>query len=214
MADRRARLRAMLALSTAVFALLAVAVVTWERADELDVRFAAWVHEHAPDWLVDAMRVLTHLGGAWVLVPLVVVAVVLLLRRGRARDAIFVAAALALSQLVVQLLKFAIERPRPELDEPFVVLSTYSFPSGHAFSTTATYGALALVLASSTPERSRRVALFAAAAAIVVVVAASRVILGVHYLLDVLAGIAGGIAVLAALLLVLGPLEQGRQTRL
>jgi membrane-associated phospholipid phosphatase len=176
-------------------------VLLSELADELDVRFVTWVHEHAPDWLVDTMRVLTYLGSAFVLVPLAIVAVAVLLRRGRRRAALFVAVALAASQLLVQLLKLAIRRDRPELDDPFVVLSTYSFPSGHALGATAAYSALAVVLACATSDRGRRVALFAAAAAIVVVVAASRVILGVHFLLDVVAGIAGGIALLSALLL-------------
>lgn len=183
--------------------MLAAAVIFSERVDELDVRFVSWVHEHAPDWLVEAMRVLTHLGGAWVLVPLSIVVVVALLRLGRPRAALFVGGALAISQLLVQLLKFGIRRDRPTLEDPFLELSTYSFPSGHAFSSTAFYGSVALVLASATAERSRRVAIFATAAAIVAVVAASRVILGVHYLLDVIAGTAGGIAVLAALLLAL-----------
>jgi membrane-associated phospholipid phosphatase len=210
---RRERVWLTLAISASVFAALAAAVILSERANELDVRFGTWVHEHAPEWLVDAMRVVTHLGGAWVLVPLALLAVVLLVRRGRPRAALLVAAALALSQLLVQTLKFAIRRDRPELDDPFVVLTTYSFPSGHAFSTTATYGALALVLACKTADRARRIALYVAAAATVIVVAASRVILGVHYLLDVVAGIAGGIALLAALLLALGPREKRPQTR-
>jgi membrane-associated phospholipid phosphatase len=41
---------------------------------------------------------------------------------------------------------------------------------------------------------------------VVGVVGSSRVILGVHYLLDVFAGVVGGIAVLSALLLAVGPI--------
>jgi membrane-associated phospholipid phosphatase len=195
-----------------VFVALTAAVITSARADVLDIRFVSWVHEHAPHWLVEPMRVLTHLGGAWVLVPLAIVVVAVLLRLGRVRAAVFVGAALAISQLLVQMLKFGIRRDRPTLEDPFLELSTYSFPSGHAFSSTAFYGSVALVVASATTELSYRVAVFATAAAIVAVVAASRVILGVHYLLDVLAGVACGIALLAALLLMLGPAEE-RQTR-
>jgi membrane-associated phospholipid phosphatase len=204
MAARRRRLWLTLAVSAATFGVLAVAVLFWERADELDVRFVRWVHEHAPSWLVEAMRVLTYLGGAWVLVPLSLLAAALLARRGRLRAALLVLCALALGQLLVQLLKLAVRRDRPRFPDPFLELSTFAFPSGHALGATATYGALALVLASAAAARER-VALYVAAAAIVVVVAASRVVLGVHYLLDVVAGIAGGIALLAGLLLLLGP---------
>lgn len=68
----------------------------------------------------------------------------------------------------------------------------YSFPSGHALGTTVVYGALAL--AATAGRRTHRLALAGAVAA---VVGLTRVVLGVHYLVDVLAGAALGVAVLA-----------------
>ena len=112
--------------------------------------------------------------------------------------------AFAGSLIVSQSLKALFQRGRPELEDPFVQLTTYAFPSGHSFSATATYGALALVLAATAVERRHRLVVLAIAAALIIVVAASRVILGRHYTLDVLAGVAGGVALLSGLLLVLG----------
>lgn len=194
---------AVLAFATAAFAALAGAVLFLETADRVDVRFVRWVHETAPDALVDAMRVLTYAGSAVVLGPLAIVAGLLLARRGRPGAALLVIAAFAGSQVLVQALKAVLRRGRPELEDPVVQLTTYAFPSGHAFSATATYGAVALVLASAVVDRRRRIALLAGASALIVVVAASRVILGAHYLLDVSAGIAGGVALVSALLLFL-----------
>jgi undecaprenyl-diphosphatase len=193
-----------LASSAAVFAALAATVLLWERVDRLDVRFVNWVHATAPDPLVDVMQVVTYAGSAVILGPLAILAAALLVRRGLPGAALFVVAAAAGSLLLDQTLKAVLRRARPELEDPFVQLTTYAFPSGHAFEATATYGALALVLASAAADRGRRVGLLALAGAVILVVAASRVIVGAHYLLDVLAGIAGGVAVVSALLLVLG----------
>lgn len=81
------------------------------------------------------------------------------------------------------------------LDRVFVDFATgdgFGFPSGHATSGTIVYGGLALYL-DGLWDRRRRIL---AAAAVTATVALSRLVLGVHHLPDVLAGIATGLAVL------------------
>jgi undecaprenyl-diphosphatase len=213
MTDRgRSRLyAAVLAFATTVFAALAGAVLFLETADRLDVRFVTWAHATAPSALVDTMQVVTYAGSAAVLGPLAIVAGLILARLGRPAAAVLLVAAFLGSQVIDQSLKWMFRRGRPELEDPVVQLTTYAFPSGHAFSATATYGALALILASSATGRSQRIALALAATALILVVAASRVIVGAHFLLDVSAGIAGGVALVSALLLFL---QQSRRPRL
>ncbi len=194
---------ATLAIATALFATFAAAVLFWEDADHLDIRFVNWVRRTAPEALVQTMEILTYAGSVVILGPLAITAGILLNRRGRTSAAWFVVAAFVGSQVLGQALKAVFQRGRPEFEDPFVQLTTYAFPSGHAFGAAATYGALALVLAS-TGGRGRRAALLIGTAVIVVVVvAASRVIVGRHFLFDVSAGVAGGIALLSALLLIL-----------
>lgn len=81
----------------------------------------------------------------------------------------------------------------PALVEPIYVAAAtadgFGFPSGHAVAAVVVYGGLALLVGS------RRG--YGLAAALVVVVAFSRLVLGVHYLVDVLVGIAVGGAYLA-----------------
>ena len=191
----------LLGVSTALFAIVVAVVLLWDGADRLDVRFVAWVNRIAPESLVDTMRVVTHAGSALVLVIVALLSGVLLARRGRVHAAAFVVAAAVGGLVTTQILKAAIRRARPELDEPYVQLTTYAFPSGHALAATATYGALAIVLYTSLRARRERHLLLAGLAALIVLVAASRVVLGAHYLLDVLAGTVGGIALLSALVL-------------
>lgn len=195
---------AVLAASSVAFLAIAASVLFWASADRLDVHAVSWVRRTAPDFLVDAMEVVTYAGSAVFLGPLAVLAGLLLVRRGRPEAAVFVSAAFVGSLLVSQSLKALFQRGRPELEDPFVQLTTYAFPSGHSFGATATYGALALVLASAAVERRHRVTLLSSATALIFVIGASRVILGRHYTLDVLAGVAGGVALVSALLLLLG----------
>jgi membrane-associated phospholipid phosphatase len=80
---------------------------------------------------------------------------------------------------------FALPRP-PGAAEP-----GYGFPSGHALGATVVYGGAALLF----DRLDRR---HAVAAAVVALVALSRLVLGVHYLVDVVAGVVVGAAVLVA----------------
>jgi undecaprenyl-diphosphatase len=82
-------------------------------------------------------------------------------------------------------IKLAVDRPRPHFDPLVRLPSDPSFPSGHA----ATSFAGATMLAAYAPRLAPLLYLLAAA------IAFSRVYVGVHYPLDVLAGAALGTAV-------------------
>ncbi|WP_225332722.1 phosphatase PAP2 family protein [Halomicrobium urmianum] len=90
----------------------------------------------------------------------------------------------------------------PALDPVYAWMATgegHGVPSGHALGTTVVYGALAWAL-----DWGRRRTRIAAAATLVVVVSLTRLVLGVHYLVDVIAGTAAGLAVVALVVGVLG----------
>jgi membrane-associated phospholipid phosphatase len=122
----------------------------------------------------------------------------------RRRGATVLAAAL-LAIALTGLLKTVVALPRPAgagtsayavpglIGEVYAWAATadgYGVPSGHALGSTAVYGTIAALV--DRPLR-RRAAL--AAAALVAVAAVSRLALGVHLLLDVLAGVAVGLLV-------------------
>lgn len=87
-------------------------------------------------------------------------------------------------------LKSAVALPRP----PSAAETGYGFPSGHALGAAAVYGGAARLFDRVDPTRRRL-----AAGALVAAVALSRVALGVHYLIDVVAGVALGLTLAAAL---------------
>lgn len=112
----------------------------------------------------------------------------LLLARRRAWDwVVGVALAVPGGMLLNAVLKLAIQRSRPVLDNPVLALETYSFPSGHTAASTVFYGVLAAYLCSRFPRH--RALLISAAAVLVASVSYSRMALGVHYFGDVLAAL-------------------------
>ena len=116
-----------------------------------------------------------------------------LLATRRARLAVFLLVTVSAGALLNVLLKALVNRARPLFpDAVSTEGSSSSFPSGHTMGTTVLVTSLLLLAWPSLSRRSRPlVALLAALA--VVAVAASRVLLGVHYLSDVVAAVCAGI---------------------
>jgi len=146
------------------------------------------VVETVPDAVVGLFRVLTHLGDPVALLLLVAAGYLLANHLGVSSTRMAAAMGLALGGFALTLaLKYGFALPRP----PGAGTDGFGFPSGHAIGATVVYGGLAGLL---TPH-DRRVT--RVAAVLVVVVAASRVFIGVHYLVDVVVGVAVGVGYLA-----------------
>jgi undecaprenyl-diphosphatase len=85
-----------------------------------------------------------------------------------------------------------LERIRPEEVQPLIVVSGFSYPSGHSVSTSALYLTIAIIAGRHVEHSGARAAIFLAVSAVLIMVGASRVYLGVHYATDVLSGISLG----------------------
>jgi membrane protein DedA with SNARE-associated domain len=155
--------------------------------DETALRIARDIHMGL---LTTIAKVLRVIGQLWFVVLVTAAGCAYLLARRRAPEAIALSAGLAISQLTTQIIKGAVDRPRP--DEGLIGAHGFSYPSGHA-SIAVTYLALAVVLSRTAPA-AWRVALVAGGAALAVAIGLSRVYLRVHYLSDVGGGWAVGLA--------------------
>lgn len=145
-----------------------------------------------PPSLEVAMRDLTALGGAVVLVLLSLATAAALAIRRKYFEVAVLAVAIIGGQLVSLLAKAGFSRPRPELVPHSVEVATSSFPSGHSMMAAVTYLTLAVMLSRNEPRRAMKVFYFALAAILAGLVGVSRVYLGVHWPSDVLAGWAAG----------------------
>jgi membrane-associated phospholipid phosphatase len=165
----------------------------------VDQPAASFVVAHRQGWLTGVMRLVTDLGAAGVLVPLVLSAgLAWRWRRGTWRPLALLACAVAGAWVVQVAVKQLVERPRPPAALALSHATGFAFPSGHATDAAAVYGMLAVLLAR--PGRgAARVAALAGAAALIALVGLSRLYLGVHWLSDVVAGAGLGIAWLLAI---------------
>jgi len=167
----------------------------------LDRPVQAFFLAHREAWLTHLMRAITDLGGADLLIPLVIGAGLLWRWRARSwRPLLLLACAYAGAYLLQISVKQLTHRPRPPAALTLEHFSGYAFPSGHATDAAAVYGMLAALLAAVTTRWSRKVTVWAVAAVLVLLVGFSRVYLGGHWLTDVLGGFALGAAWLFALL--------------
>jgi undecaprenyl-diphosphatase len=115
---------------------------------------------------------------------LAVLVVLLLVRRGRGRDAALVAVAYAGALVGTTVLKEVVGRPRPEQLSALLTVSPWSFPSGHAAATAA------LLVAGVLAVRGTRALLPGAAGGVLlaVVAAAAQLVLGLHRPSDLVGG--------------------------
>lgn len=145
-------------------------------------------HLLGPEWVSVITRDITALGSNWILLfGMAVMSLVFTLRRHYLQ---------AIELLVMALggvffsmgAKYLFERPRPDLVPHLIEVYTPSFPSGHATMSMVCFLGGALVISKMWSERSARRTLVAAAVLSSLMVGISRVMLGVHWPSDVLAG--------------------------
>lgn len=141
----------------------------------------------------------TQLGDSKVVMPVTLAALTGFVWLRRWRAAVVLIFATAGAALFVGGIKSSIQRPRPVAIYDGLV--QYSFPSGHATMSVVLYGTLAFLLAYGQPVAWRRRVGFAALT-LIGLISFSRIYLGAHWLSDVLAGLAFGIAWVAALAIV------------
>jgi undecaprenyl-diphosphatase len=144
---------------------------------------------------VRAAEFATWFGNTLTLTVIVIAVVTVLVARRHAWSAIYVAATASAGGLLNSALKELVGRARPIVEHPITTVGSMSFPSGHAMSSTVIYGALLIVVLPVIPKRWQPAAV-AATATLVLAIGASRVVLGVHFPSDVVAGHVVGLAVL------------------
>ena len=156
--------------------------MVWDNAILL---FAA---AHRSDALDSFFRAVTWLGSLYLLVPLTLFSAGLLWHFQKRWEAALVVVGLGGAALLVHLIKFLFDRPRPALGERLVPLPwDSSFPSAHTAQIVAFALCMVLVIRRVWPQGWAVVAVLATAS--IVLVGASRIYLQVHYPSDVLAGI-------------------------
>ncbi len=161
---------------------------------QFDEAVLRYLHSFHLPWLDPVMLEITGLGNATtVIVTMGVAAIFLWLTRHRYSAALLVIATLG-GFLITLILKGAYDRPRPHVVEWSTQVVTSSFPSGHASSAAVVYLTIAYLAARLQHRLWARWLTMLLAVLLVLLIAFSRLMLGVHYPSDVVAGMALGLA--------------------
>ena len=175
---------------------LAAAVMNSETVGSADAAANQEAYSQATDHGTQWSFHITDLGGSHTVWLVTVAAALLLVAFRHWRGAIALLVAVASTQLVVDVLKLAVERPRP--DHAVTEASGFSFPSAHSATSMAVYATLTLLAARAVSGRLR-VLVAVAGGLVVVAIGLTRIYLGAHYPTDVLAGgLTGAVIVLGS----------------
>lgn len=149
-----------------------------------------WIHAHATPALTSVAVFLHHFGGPYVMVPVFLLLAAWLWQRKERHLANFTLFALAGAGILNAAMKLIFNRARPELWTRIVTEGGASFPSGHSMFAAA----LSTVLVLLAWRTRWRLLALTLGLAYTLLMLYSRMLLGVHYPTDVLAGALSGTA--------------------
>jgi membrane-associated phospholipid phosphatase len=174
-----------------LFGLLAYLVRSNAHLHGIDNGVAKWGNAHASALSTDGLNVVTQLGGIYLVIALCVALALGETLLERSVWVIpFVVAVIGGEEILTLTVKDLAHRVRPAFNPAAATLGP-SFPSGHS-ATAAAFYACAALLIGRRRGRPARALLAGLAVGLAVAVAASRVLLDVHWLTDVIAGLALG----------------------
>lgn len=138
------------------------------------------------------MKVITNLSSAYVLIAITVGMLLFLKNK---KIGLCVASNLMITTVLNQVLKYIIQRPRPD-GYRLVIESGYSFPSGHSMVSMAFYGLLIYLIWKMIKNKKIKYIACGMLGILIPLIGFSRIYLGVHYASDVIGGFAIAIAYL------------------
>ena len=192
-------IRAWLATSivaTCVFFVLAIMYSTGSSVNRIDLWLGLIFHDlldYEIVWLNRSMKAISFFGAEGLVFVAVCVAAFLALRQWWVELFLWFG---SVGGIIVfnRILKDYFETIRPMVGHIGVIEPSSGFPSGHAMIAVATYGLLAAMVAARAASRTTRVASLFLSITLVCLISFSRLFLTVHYLSDVLGGLAAGVA--------------------
>ena len=199
--------------ASGLFGVIVEEIVTHDPLTVLDRDVAQWLHAQATPTVTTAMLAISALGSSTMVAAIALGTALLLVWRRAWYRLLALVLTVPGGVLLNVCLKLAFQRARPTFAEPLLVLTTYSFPSGHALGATVLYGLLTALLVRDLRPWCMRMLVVVGGSVVIILIGFSRMYLGVHYLSDVLGGMAEGVAWLALCLTAVETLRRRRRVR-
>ncbi len=203
---RRAVLGAGAGLLLAATVLTVLVEARWGPLRDIDndVARAAYDGMVGRDLVLRLLRVVAAAGSSLVLHLVLLLVAIYAVLRGRSRVGAWIGLATAVTAVASPVLKEVFDRPRPVWAEPLALENSFAYPSGHATAAGFAVACAVLLTRMAVQRRGPRRLLDAGWLGLGLLVGLDRILLGVHYVSDVLAGwaLGGGLTLLLAGLVV------------
>lgn len=188
---------AMFIFGSAVFGLIAYSLVTNGPLLAWDIPLAKSLHTialNSPGW-VKGVMIAGYYVGSQLIAVIGVVLGIYFLRQRCWRELTMLAVGAGGSGLLFRLLSNIFDRPRPVFESQiWQIHDIPGFPSGHASAVVAGYGLMAYFLVPKISSSLGKATVIASALVVALYVGFSRIFVGHHFLTDLVAGYAMGIA--------------------
>ena len=170
---------------TAILAIVVTINVKNGRILELDLNIYKFFSENIiNDKLTPIVKVITHIGGAKIVLVLTVVAIILI--KGLKNKLFLLTGIVGTAGLNV-VLKHIVQRERPNINR-LIPEKGYSFPSGHSMMSMAFYGMLIFLIFKYVKNTALKWTLIVILTILLSTIGITRIYLGVHYPSDVIGG--------------------------
>lgn len=181
-----------------LFSKMAEDVINLELITKIDI----WIYEHIPNiytpFLNNIMILTSSVNNTYQLITLVIIVLIILNYYKLYIQMIFLSISIIGNSIIFLLIKEIIQRERPI--SQLIEISGYSFPSGHATLSTTLAFSLYLILKDKVIYNKL---LLIICMIFPLLISFSRVYLCVHYLSDIIAGIALGLIWVSTIYLIL-----------
>jgi membrane-associated phospholipid phosphatase len=182
------------------FIVLAQDILARDPFIEADVRFMNLIAALRSIATANFFLLFTLLGNWQFIISLGVVIIVVLILLKEKRKSFFLAIGVIGGGIVYSILKLIIHRTRPDIGFSLIPRSGYAFPSGHATISLIFYGTICCGLLRTLKIRWLKILSIILTIILIFLIGFSRIYLGVHWVSDVLAGWALGMAFLILLI--------------
>jgi undecaprenyl-diphosphatase len=164
-----------------------------EQLEQFDMVVGEFIRGFHSEILTQIFIFVTDLGDTYTYIVIVLILLFVLIRYLKQYiESFFLLIAVLGSWGLNELLKGIFQRARPEI-EHLVEQGGYSFPSGHAMVSFATYGMIAYIVWKAMKGKNRTAwIVIILTVLLILLIGISRIYLGVHYPSDVVAGFSAG----------------------
>lgn len=193
------------------FGLVVRAVLGHQTLHTVDEPVLRFLIRHRSPGFTTAMKFMTAFGSAAVLIPAIaLVGGGLWLWKRSLRPLVLLGGAFGGAAILDTVIKALVGRHRPPAALHLMAATGSSFPSGHSTQAVAVYGCAAALIAATAHRWDHKVLAWTVAVLLAAMIGFTRLYLGVHWLTDVLGGLALGGLWLGILLILTRMVAEGR----